>query len=443
MRNVIKIGGGILREESDFERIAEILGKRKKRETVLVVSAIYGVTDLLIEFSKLPSRDTREKTLSEIVRRHEEVIGKNDLLTKKISELSKAMQNLEEKENKESYDLLLSYGERLSALVMQEFLNSKQIPAKAIEADELIVTDGEYNNASCVIEKTREKCGKVIEEMKQCIPVITGFFGKSVGGKVTVFSRGGTDYTAGIIASCIDAERLEIWKDVDGFMTADPKVVGNAKKLDVLSFNETEELCNFGAKILHPRTLEYLRNKSCTVVIKNVLNPEEDGTIIQKEGSGREISSVAAKKKISVISARGAISSSIGVAGQLFTVMSRKNVVVDAISTSQVSISFTIDSVDFDNAMLALRENEVKGIEKVAFKKGMALIGVVGDGIAESDTMIGGRVLNAFYKAGIKAEMISLGVSEISLNFVISEEKADEAVRIVHEEFNLANGDGK
>ena len=325
---------------------------------------------------------------------------------------------------------------------MAEFLNSKGIESIPLESEDAgIVSDGKTGHANCILNKTRENFeSKVIPVLKgKKIAVITGFYGIDESGKVNTFGRGGSDYSAGVAAICADADILEIWKDVAGFLTADPRMVKEARKLEVISFDEAEELGYFGAKILHPRTMDVLRKKeNIYAEIKSVFNPEEKGTVIARESTRKNIvTALASKKNIAVVTVEGGMMSDApGVALAVFSKMAENEIPIDAIATAQTNISFTIDPQDVYKAKGALMQIRSSLIEKYKVDENRALVGVVGQNMRHTRG-VAARVFSAVAKEGINLEMISQGASEIDLSFVIRSEDVEKAVNAVHKEFEL------
>ena len=444
----MKIGGGILKDKESFGRIAGILEARKNRENIIVISALHGITDLLLEACEKAKKgeENIEVIAEEIRKRHLEIVNGNasekfEMKMKRLKRLLYGINYIQEI-SPEVREVVLSFGERLSALIMAEFLNSKGIESIPLESEDAgIVSDGKTGHANCIINKTRENFeSKVIPVIKAGkTAIITGFYGIDENGKVNTFGRGGSDYSAGVAAVCADASILEIWKDVAGFLTADPRMVKEARKLEVISFDEAEELGYFGAKILHPRTMDVLRMKENVYAeIKSVFHPEEKGTIIARESTQKKtVTALASKKDIAVVTVEGGMMADApGVALAVFSKMAENGIPIDAIATAQTNISFTIDPQDVYKAKGALMQIRSNIIEKYKVDENRALVGVVGQNMRHTRG-VAARVFSAVAKEGINLEMISQGASEIDLSFVIRSEYVEKAVNAVHKEFEL------
>ncbi len=442
MKAVMKFGGGVLRDQKSFDRVADIVKSLSSRENVLVVSAVNGVTDLLLRACD-ESLEGEEKVIAamERLRKAHSFDYSCPELDEKLVRLRRLLYgiNYTGEVTPQVREVVSSFGERCCAVLLAEHLRRCGIDAQAVMADEAgIITDGRIGASRCLLKETRHnlkglghllKAGKVV--------VLTGFFGRDECGKVTTFGRGGSDYSAGAIAAAMDADRLEIWKDVEGFMTADPKAVHGAQLLEEVSFQEAKELGLFGAKILHPRTLEPLSGTGVEIEIKSVLAPQAEGTKIResidlKKRGNRMAASIAIKRGIAVVNFEDAgLAEQTGGAATLFSKVAAENVSVDAISTTQVSISFTVDSKDAERAVAALKNG---GNESIAVMRNMAMIGVVGDQLKHKTSDVAARTFARIAKEGVEAEMISQGASDISLSLVVPEKDVEKAVAAIHEE---------
>ncbi|VVB99970.1 putative aspartokinase [uncultured archaeon] len=433
-RAVLKIGGGILRSREDLETIVKILKMNSGRENILVVSALSGVTDTLLG-AYAHSKDVS----AELRRKHQAYFDvQNEALDAKFKELSKLLS--EKKKSVERKERVSAFGERLSAIAVAEYLNAHGIPALAMDAEECgIAADGRFEKANCVLEKTKENFKtRVIPKIAGKTLVITGYYGIDGNGNVNTFGRGGSDYSAAVVAVASSAQVLEIWKDVEGFMSADPRVVKDARKLDEISFDEAKELGYLGAKILHPRTMDALRGSKVFAQIKSVLAPEMPGTRIVEERTrktGKIITSIAAKKGTCVVNIRGAEMVDVpGVAAQIFTAIAKKGVSIDTIATSQVNITFTIDENDAETAEKALRAMPHL-VGDFEMSRGLAVVGVVGDEMNVPNTAA--RIFAAVGRRRINISMISQAALGINVTLIVKREDADECIRAIHEEFVL------
>ncbi len=451
---VMKFGGGCLKKEEDFINISRII-KSEKNKIVIVVSAIYGMTDLIIEAIKKALISERE--IDKIVERIKEVhfeICEKGIFNEEIKIwLRREIGSRVEKLRKNLYGicytyeisdslraLILSYGERFSAFLLAAFLRSEGIPAEPFESDKIrIVTDESFDSATANLSKTEKNLrANIIPFLeKGIVPVITGYFGCTPSGKISLFGRNGSDYSASVIAHVLDASFLEIWKDVNGFMSADPKIVKNARTLERLSYNEAAELSYFGAKILHPRTVEPISAKKIPLFVKNMKEPEKVGSIItcEREQTENIIKSVTYNRQISILRIQGAgVGYKPGIISEIGKRLSEKKINIYSIITSQTCINLIIDRNDSEESLKCLKSLEGGVIEKIEKMEDMALIAVVGEGIAKKEG-IAGKVFSAVAREGVNIEMISGGASDVAYYFIIKENHVEKVINAVHSEF--------
>ena len=449
----MKIGGGILRDKSCFERVVSVIKKKQaeKKKVIAVLSALYGVTDFLI--NSIPvcvkEEDSITKTLSKLKEMHlnylkdiesEEVRKQAEFsLNEKISVLERFLYGIHylKEISPRSKDLVQSFGERLSPIVLEAFLKDNGIDAEFIDAEEAgILCKGPFENAVVELNKTSVNLKKKTILLEKKVLLLPGYYGIDENNDVKTFGRGGTDYSAGFIANIFDA-KLEIWKDVSGFMTADPKVVETAKQIDFLNYTEAEELGYLGAKILHPKTIKPLREKSLFAEIKNLFEPEKKGTIVgeAKIKSAEIVKSIAVTKDIAIISFSSVeMVNSSGFAAWLFSKLAEGKISIDLISTSETTISFSVSAKDLDRALLLVNELKKETECNISFKKDLSLIGVVGEGMRET-TGISGRLFSALGNNKINIELISQGASEINISLVVKKPDLEKAIKLIHEEF--------
>lgn len=451
---VLKIGGGVLKDKESFEKVVKIVAdKQKKGENqIIVISALYGVTDFLInKISSCLSKPSEvEKTIIELKKIHmgylnqisDKKIRENAefILDDKISILEKFYYGISylKEISPRSKDLVQSFGERLSPVILEAFLLDNNVKAKFVDAEEAgIVCKGNFENAYVDLEKTTSNVrSKVNPILGSTVILLPGYYGIDESGDVKTFGRGGTDYSAGFIANIFDA-KLEAWKDVSGFMTADPKVVSNAKQIDSLSYDEAEELGYLGAKILHPKTIDPLKQKDLCVEIKNIFAPEEGGTIIcsNKQKHQSIIKSVTAIKDLSVITVESSSMVNVpGFASLLFLELAKKEVSINLIVTSEASISFSVEPKKVKDALVAIGNLSTQFPCSVKVEEELALVAVVGEGLKETPGLAG-RLFSALGKEKINIELISQGASEINISFAVSKRYLDKSIKIAHDEF--------
>ncbi len=451
---VMKFGGGCLRDENDFLNVARII-KSEKERLIIVVSAVYGITDLLIEAMRKALISEREidKIVEKIKDFHFGICERGIIENKIKIMIRKEIGSRIEKLRKNLYGIcytseitdsvramILSYGERFSTFLLAGILESEGISAEAFESDKIgMITDESYDNASANLQKVETNLKDILLPVlkKGIVPVISGYFGCTPSGKVSLFGRNGSDYSASVIAYALDASSIEIWKDADGFMSAEPKIVKKAKSLEKLSYSEAAELAYFGAKILHPRTVEPISIKKIPLVIKNIKEPGKNGTLIthEREEAENVIKSVTYNRNISVLRIQGAgVGYKPGVISEIGKKLSEKKINIYSIITSQTCINLIIDRNDSEESLKCLKSLEGGVIEKIDKMEDMALIAVVGEGIARREG-IAGRVFSAVARKGVNIEMMSGGASEVAYYFIVKEDFLEKVVNAVHYEF--------
>ena len=269
------------------------------------------------------------------------------------------------------------------------------------------------------------------------IPIITGFYGVNSQKRPLTFGRGGSDYSAAVVANAIDADMLEIWTDVDGFMSADPRIIPDAVKIDEMNFGEAAELAYFGAKVLHPRTIEPVRLKHIPLKVKNSFKPDEPGTLIHhlRKSKNELLRSVAAKTDLSIITISSAeIAYRPAMVARIIEKIAEINVIIYSISTSLSTVAFLVHNNDVKITLRQLNGLSGGDIERIDVKNNVALICAVGDNLLDK-CGVSGDIFSAVKEAEANVEMISEGASDVSLNFVVPMNKVVEVVKILHDKY--------
>ncbi len=451
---VMKFGGGCLKDAGSLERAAAIVGSEKPQPAV-VVSAISGVTDLLIaaiaeakkdEESILASIQTLRDLHAAIVRRtlkderkRENALHAIEVRLKKVQRLLRGVAFTGEI-TPAVRARVLSYGERLSALIFAAVLADRGAKSLALESEKAgLVTDHNLENATVDLKVFRRKFAPAARAWARngTIPVITGFFGSTPDGKTATFGRNGTDYSAAVIAFGLRARELEIWKDVDGFMSADPKLVPGAAVIDRLSYSEAAELSYFGAKILHPRTLEPLAGLDISVRIKNLFDPDGPGTEISRDGYPLKdvIKSITSNRKIALLRIRGrGVGFKPGIIGEVGRRLAADGINIYSIITAQTCINLLVDKKEARRSYEALKAMAGGVIETIDLNEDVALIAAVGEGL-QVRKGLAARIFSAVSRADVNVEMISTGASEVAAYFIVDKDDADRAIRSLHKEF--------
>jgi aspartate kinase len=330
-------------------------------------------------------------------------------------------------------DAIVSFGELLSSRLLAEALNHRGVKAQQVDPRDCIVTNDEYTCAAPLMTETFARTQQSLRLLldERVVPVVGGFVGATREGATTTLGRGGSDYTAAILGAALRSEEIQIWTDVTGVLTADPRVVPDAQTVERLSYSEAAELAYFGAKVLHPKTIQPAIEDRIPVRICNSREPHERGTLVgpQTETSPRTIKAIAHKKGVTTVQITSArMLGAYGFLRALFEVFERHRTVVDVVTTSEVSVSLSLDD---DSALPAIVE-ELERLGTVRVEKEQAIICVVGEGLRGTPG-IAARVFSTI--SDINVTLISQGASSINFTFAIEESRVEEAVNRLHEAF--------
>jgi aspartate kinase len=457
----MKFGGTSVADAPCIARVVDILEQHHKQgdELAVVVSAQRGVTDQLIEIAtKLPeSKDASaiEPLIQSLRTRHmatlkgaapDYINEVGPIIEERLQELHNilhAVHNLRELTPR-SKDYIISYGERLIAPIIGAALEERGIPSVVLDGCEAgIVTTPQHGESTALPdcdERVRRRLGAVL---KNSVPVIMGFMGCTTTGIVTTLGRSGSDYSASIIGAGIDANEIWIWTDVDGIMTSDPRVINDARVMPELSYLEVMELSFFGAKVMHPRSIEPAMRKNILVRVKNTFNPLHPGTTIvrNQKRDNRVVKALTYIEKVASVNINGAqMIGRPGVARAIFSALADREVNVMMISqgSSEANISLIIDESHLPVATEALVPLVKQGIvREVIENRNVAAVAVVGSGMVGAPGT-GGRIFTALGSEGINVMMISQGSCEANISFVVRQEDGPRAVRVLHDEFRLS-----
>ncbi|MBW3628453.1 MAG: aspartate kinase [Gemmatimonadetes bacterium] len=445
---VLKFGGTSVHDDAALLRLANIVRSQLEDLPVVVVSAMRGVTDALLTgtrlareghagrgFEAVEAQISRYSAVAAALLPEEAAGAVDDLVARAALEISDLLRiiSLHPGTFLPLQDEIVSYGERLSASLVAEVLRSRDIPGVAVDARRCIVTSEEHTQAAPLPgptdESTRAALLPLLESRQ--VPVLGGFIGSSTSGATTTLGRGGSDYTAALVGAAVDSREIQIWTDVTGFLTADPRVASNARPIDRLSYAEAAELALSGAKVLHPKTIQPAVERAIPVRVCNSHFPTEPGTRIDAESipSPLAVKAIAHKPGITivqVISTR--MLGAHGFLRALFEVFDRNRTAVDVVSTSEVSVSLSVE----DARSLPTIVEELRTLGTVRVESGYAIISVVGEGL-QSTPGIPARVFGAI--SDLEIALISQGASDINLTCVIREEVVNDAVRRLHDTF--------
>ena len=448
---VMKFGGTSVEDPAAIHRTAAIVAGRVAmgKSPVVVVSALAKVTDQLLRAAAAASQGDRMGALaisSRLRSRHRDTaagllkdtagcaeLGK--LIDEKFDGLDEILRGLSaiRELTPRISDLIVSHGERISSRIVAAAFKERGVDAAHADAREIIITDSEFQKAapqSDIIEKrAAEKLLPLLRDGK--VPVMGGFIASNEAGLTTTLGRGGSDYTGALVGGALNAETIEIWTDVDGIMTADPRACPDALRVKVISFEEAAELAYFGAKVLHPATILPAVKKNIPVQVLNSRNPSNEGTrIISLAPHCRSpFKSIAVKKKLSIIDVVASrMLMTHGYLSEIFAIFDKHKCPVDMVSTSEVSVSLTVDS----NSSLPEIAADLSKLADVKYEGKKALVCLVGEDIRGKNGMAA-QVFNAVRHINVR--MISQGASEINMSFMIEEDDAEEAVRSLHAAF--------
>ena len=463
MKLVLKYGGTSLSSPSDIRNVAKnVASLAKNNEIVIVCSAIDGVTDDLIRISTMivqRNKNDTTKTLDNVIKKHKQFANqtikssaiKKQLLEKlnidvlELQELVRGLTLLKEVSTR-SLDYLISFGERLSDDLVSFSLQDLKNKSTALNGKEVgIVTDSNFGESRPLMDTTRIRISKILGSLlsKKIIPVVGGFAGADQHGNITTFGRGGSDYTATIIASCINADEIWLMSDVEGLMTADPKLVKNARLLNEVSYAEAIEMAQFGAKQIHPRTFEPILSKKIPMRIRSTFDIKNTGTIVTaspSERTKRTVKCVSAIRNIGLIDLSGGITfAAPGTAAKIFTTLAEKNVNVLMVSSnpSESSLSLIVKKSDLEKAVTSLEMNLLgKTVKKIDATPSVSIVAVIGSGM-RGTVGVASKVFSAAHKVNANVMMIAQGSSELNLAFVVKDSDCKSVVQSLHTEFKL------
>lgn len=457
---ILKFGGSSVATPENINKVISIIkaASEKGDKVVVVLSAFGGITDGLLEAANLASKtdDSYIDKLNVIVNRHLQAVKDLIPLEKQSGVLSMVKKYCNEIEDickgvfllKElslhTKDSIISYGEILSTRIFSAKLNSLGLENTWKDSREVLKTNSEYGRASVNFSSTREKLGDFISTVDTTFLIMPGFIGSDKNDSTTTFGRGGSDYTASVLAAVLNARVVEIWTDVSGMMTADPNLVTNAKIIHNISYQEAMELSHFGAKVIYPRTIQPAMTSNIPIHIKNTFSPGDEGTKIQEVPyiNGNSIRGISSINKLALLSLEG--SGMVGIPGfskRLFEALSNEkiNVILITQSSSEYSICVAIEEEFADRAKEVIDEAfayeiETRKLQSVVLEKSQAIVALVGDNM-KNHPGISGKMFGALGRNGVNVRAIAQGSSERNISAVISVKDVKKAVNVLHEEF--------
>jgi len=457
---VIKFGGSSVATPDRIKSVINIIKPYSQSDLAIVFSAFGGVTDVLIQLSTLALEGNTgyRAKLEELETRHLDAVrnlisvkNQSGILAQvkiQINELENVLQGvfLVKERTPRTLDYIMSFGERLSAYIISEAMKDAGLPAEYLDARKVIRTDNQFGYAKVDFEATNKL---IAEHFKyhDALQIITGFIATSESGETTTLGRSGSDYTAAIFAGALKVSSLEIWTDVDGMMTADPRMVKKAFTIPTMSYEEAMELSHFGAKVIFPSTLLPAMAHNIPIWVKNTFNPSHEGTLISAESTnGKLIKGISSMNGISLLNIQGSgMLGVVGVSMRLFSTLAQEqiNVILISQASSEHSICIAIESSSASRAKAALKrefQHEIQNelIDDVHVTDSLSIVATVGDGMKHHPGT-SGRMFSALGKNGVNVVAIAQGSSERNISAVIKQEDVAKALNVLHDAFFLSD----
>jgi aspartate kinase len=440
---VMKFGGSSVADAERLRHVAHIVKTQMDKKPALVLSAMGDTTDHLLEAADAALKHGRVETVN-VEKLHLDT-GKNlDLpiqqeIKSLLDELARLLSGIAliRELTPRTKDYLVSFGERLSVRIAAAFFQSVGMNAKAYDAFDLgFLSNSNYTSAELLKESWDLIPQKILPLIKgNVIPVVTGFIAKDEKGAITTLGRGGSDLSATMIAAACKAAEVQVWKDVDGILTADPRIVKNARPVHNVTYDEAAELAYFGAQVLHPRAMQPCMKTGTPVLVKNSYNLDAPGTKIESPSSGSTkklppVRAITSKHKVTlvdIVSTR--MLGQYGFLAEVFSIFAKYNISVDMVATSEVSVSLTLDT-GYD---LGEVKKELSKIAAVEVKTGKAIVSIIGN-IRRSSEILA-RAFRICQLIGVTVQMVSQGASKVNISFIVNDTEAAEVVKAIHMDF--------
>jgi len=439
---VMKFGGSSVADASRIRHVADIVKTQTGKKPVLVLSAMGDTTDHLLEAGNLALKEGKVE-IKQVEKLHSETVKNLKLpvqkeITNLLDELTRLLSGIAliRELTPRTKDYLVSFGERLSVRIAAAFLKASGVNAIAFDAwDAGFISNSDYTKAELLKESWDLIPEKILPQIKNnVLPVVTGFLAKDEKGSITTLGRGGSDLSATMIAAACKADEIQVWKDVDGILTADPRIVKTAKPVQHITYEEAAELAYFGAQVLHPRAMMPCMKTGTPVLVKNSYNIEAPGTRIESSSAAakksppvRAITSKHNVTLVDIVSTR--MLGQYGFLSEVFAIFGRHNTSIDMVATSEVSVSLTLDTA-YD---LADVKKELNKIADVEIKTGKAIVSIIGNVKRSSEILA--RAFRICQLIGVPVQMISQGASKVNISFIVNEAEAAEVVKSLHVDF--------
>jgi len=445
---VMKFGGTSVQDAEAFARVAAIVLGERENSPVVVTSAMSKVTDALLNAFDLAKKGEVENAILSLdahFERHKAVAreltseAQQKLFQVEIDFAEKELGDLLMRVSRRSLplqmlkDAIVSYGEQLSSRLLAFVCAAKGLNARHADSRRLIVTDDEYGSAAPIWDETEKLVQLELQPLINNgeIPVMGGFIAASRGGETTTLGRGGSDYSAAIVGAALKAREIQIWTDVTGVLTCDPRICPEARTLKTLSYEEAAELAYFGAKVLHPKTIQPAVDLQIPVRVCNSHQPAEKGTMIlpSSQSTPRLVKSIAYKKGITILHITSArMLGAYGFMSAIFQIFERHRTVIDVVTTSEVSVSLTLDNTDALDSVV----KDLERIGTVDIEPNQAVVCVVGSGLRDTSG-VAGQIFTAISDFNIS--LISHGASSVNMTFVVKEDAVKDVIKRLHDKF--------
>jgi len=438
---VMKFGGSSIADAARLRHVAEIVRTQLSKKPVLVLSAMGDTTDHLLEAADIALYKGRIE-IEDLKKLHQSTIKSLKLPVQKaidilMDELTRLLSGISliRELTPRTKDYLVSFGERLSVRIAAAFLRVTGVNAQAYDSWELgFLSNSNFGQAELEKESWDLIPSKILPLIKgNVLPVVTGFIAKDINGSISTLGRGGSDLSATMIAAACKADEVQVWKDVDGILSADPRIVKNARPVQSVTYEEAAELAYFGAQVLHPRAMQPCMKTGTPVLVKNSYNTDAPGTKIEhavENPKGRPVRAITSKHKVTlvdIISTR--MLRQHGFLSEVFSVFGKHNISVDMVATSEVSVSLTLETA----YELAEVRKELSKIASVDVKTGKAIVSIIGNVKRSSEILA--RAFRICQLIGVTVQMVSQGASKVNISFIVNDTEAEEVVKALHMEF--------
>ncbi|MFP4510153.1 MAG: lysine-sensitive aspartokinase 3 [Spirochaetaceae bacterium] len=441
---VLKFGGSSVSTLDKIDRAISIAHACLDEHPVLVSSAMGDTTDYLVDITRSAAVGSREATRRSLERirethleavRHLETAGIQaacmadiEAHLQEIESLATGVSLIQECSPR-TQDAILAFGEILSTRIIAARALDRGINTRLVDSRDFIFTDERFTHAQVDIEQTYSAIRSALTPESEQLIIAQGFIGRTHSGVTSTLGRGGSDYSASLIGAALDAERVEIWTDVDGIMTTDPRLIPAARTVANMSYDEAAELAFFGARVVHPSTIQPAVDRNIAVFVRNTGRPDGSGTKISGTISATGVRALATKSDITVITVRSSrMLNAYGFLAQIFAVFDRHRISVDLVTTSEVSVSMSVD----DDRNLDELRTELSSLGHVEIERSQAIVSIVGQDIWKDSRTVA-RVFGVL--AGIPIRMVSLGNSDVNLSMVVPSQRVSDTVSRLHEEF--------